>query len=50
MSAMKQIEAWRTGDEAWTRMAPPLVPLSDAQKAALRADLDALDASSAAAE
>ncbi len=42
MAAMKQVEAWRTGDEGWTRMAPPLVPLSEAQKADLRADLDAL--------
>ncbi|MGF6861106.1 4-hydroxy-tetrahydrodipicolinate synthase [Rhodobacteraceae bacterium MBR-64] len=44
MAAMKQIEAWRTGDASWTRMAPPLVPLSAEQKSNLRADLDALDA------
>lgn len=44
MAAMKQIEAWRTGDDSWTRMTPPLVELSDAQKASLRADLDALTA------
>jgi 4-hydroxy-tetrahydrodipicolinate synthase len=43
MAAMKQIEAWRSGDEGWTRMAPPLVPLSDTQKTALRADIDALN-------
>lgn len=42
MPAMKQIEAWRTGDDEWTRMAPPLVELSDAQRDALRADLEAL--------
>ncbi|WP_114284007.1 dihydrodipicolinate synthase family protein [Candidatus Halocynthiibacter alkanivorans] len=42
MAAMKQIEAWRSGDDDWTRMAPPLVGLSAAQKTALRADLDAL--------
>ena len=30
MPAMKQIEAWRTGDDSWTRMAPPLVELSAA--------------------
>jgi 4-hydroxy-tetrahydrodipicolinate synthase len=42
--AMKQIEAWRSGDESWTRLAPPLVPLDAGQKAALRADLDALKA------
>lgn len=41
MSAMKTIEAWRSGDDAWLRMAPPLVPLSEAQRAALRADLAA---------
>lgn len=43
MPAMKQAEAWRTGDDDWTRMAPPLVPLAPAQKEALRADLDSLD-------
>ncbi len=42
MAAMKTIEAWRSGDEEWLRMAPPLVPLSAPQKAALRSDLDAL--------
>ncbi|MCG6903664.1 MAG: dihydrodipicolinate synthase family protein [Rhodobacter sp.] len=42
MAAMKQIEAWRSGDDSWTRMAPPLVPLSDDQRAGLRADLEAL--------
>ena len=44
MAAMKQAEAWRSNDDAWTRMAPPLVPLTDAQKTALRADLDAFRA------
>ncbi|KMW58482.1 Dihydrodipicolinate synthase family [Candidatus Rhodobacter oscarellae] len=39
MAAMKQVEAWRSGDATWTRMAPPLVPLSDAQKAELEADI-----------
>lgn len=42
MAAMKQIEAWRTDDDSWTRMAPPLVPLSDAQRSSLRTDLEAL--------
>lgn len=42
MSAMKTIEAWRSGDDDWLRMAPPLVPLSQDQKDALRRDLDAL--------
>lgn len=44
MAAMKQVEAWRTGDASWTRMAPPLVPLNTQQQSNLRADLDALDA------
>lgn len=43
MAAMKQVEAWRSDDDSWLRMAPPLVPLSEDQRAALRADLDALD-------
>lgn len=50
MAAMKQLEAWRAGDDSWTRMAPPLVALSDSQKAALRADLDALRSARDAAE
>ena len=49
MAAMKQMEAWRSGDESWTRMAPPLVPLSDAQKANLKADVAALNAPASAA-
>lgn len=44
MAAMKQIEAWRSDDPDWERMAPPLMPLSDDQKASLQADLAALDA------
>jgi len=43
MSAMKRIEAWRIGDEDWTRMTPPLVRLTAEQEAALKADLAALD-------
>ncbi len=42
MSAMKTIEAGRSNDNDWLRMAPPLVPLTDTQKKSLRADLDAL--------
>lgn len=42
MSTMKTIEAWRSGDDSWLRMAPPLVPLSAEQKVALQSDLDAL--------
>ncbi|MEP5153909.1 dihydrodipicolinate synthase family protein [Planktotalea sp.] len=41
MAGMKQMEAWRSGDDNWTRMAPPLMPLSDQQRADLRADIDA---------
>lgn len=42
MAAMKQMEAWRSGDESWTRMAPPLVPLSPDQRAGLKAGVEAL--------
>ena len=47
MAAMKQIEAWRSGNDTWTRMAPPLAPLSADVAAALRADLEALGAMAA---
>lgn len=43
MAAMKQLEAWRTGDESWVRMAPPLVPLSAEQKASLKSDIEAIN-------
>ncbi|MEP3276627.1 MAG: dihydrodipicolinate synthase family protein [Stappiaceae bacterium] len=43
MAAMKQMEAWRSGDESWARLAPPLRPLSSEEKSALRADLAALE-------
>lgn len=39
MAGMKQMEAWRTGDDSWTRMAPPLVPLTEDQRTALKADV-----------
>ena len=42
MAAMKQIEAWRTGDEDWLRMAPPLTRMSAEQTRALKADLQSL--------
>lgn len=42
MAAMKQVEAWRSGDESWTRLAPPLVSLNDDQKHNLKADLQKL--------
>ncbi|MEM6634629.1 MAG: dihydrodipicolinate synthase family protein [Pseudomonadota bacterium] len=44
MAAMKQVEAWRSGDESWTRMAPPLVPLSDQQRTSLRSDVETFTA------
>ncbi len=44
MAAMKQIEAWRSGDDSWTRMAPPLIPLSEEQRANLKADIERLAA------
>ncbi|PRX38077.1 4-hydroxy-tetrahydrodipicolinate synthase [Meinhardsimonia xiamenensis] len=43
VAAMKQIAAWRSGEESWTRMAPPLTPLDAAQRAALAAELAALE-------
>lgn len=42
MAAMKQIEAWRSGDDAWLRHAPPLQPLSEDAKAQLKAGLETL--------
>ncbi|CUH68093.1 4-hydroxy-tetrahydrodipicolinate synthase [Thalassovita gelatinovora] len=42
MAAMKTAEAWRSGDDGWLRMAPPLLPLTPAQKDALKSDLAAL--------
>ncbi len=48
MSAMKTMEAWRSGDDEWLRMAPPLVPLSADQQAALRRDVEALGGADAA--
>ena len=50
VASMKQVEAWRSGDEAWLRMAPPLTPLSPEGRAAFRADLDALAPGTLAAE
>lgn len=43
MAAMKTAEAWRSGDDAWLRMAPPLRPLAADVAEALRADLAALE-------
>lgn len=36
MAGMKQLEAWRTGDDGWTRMAPPLVTLTADQQRSLQ--------------
>jgi 4-hydroxy-tetrahydrodipicolinate synthase len=38
-AACKQVMAWHTGDEAWRNLAPPLVPLTPAQAAELKAAL-----------
>lgn len=43
-AAIKQVEAWRSGDTSWTKVLPPLVELSADQQTALRADLAALPA------
>ena len=43
-AAIKQIEAWKSGDDSWTRVFAPLVELTDAQKASLRRDLAAFPA------
>lgn len=50
IAAMKQIEAWRTGDDSWLRLLPPLAPIPADQKAALRADLDAVSRDALVAE
>ena len=39
VAAMKQIEAWRSGDETWLRMAPPLTPLNKEQQRSLKAEI-----------
>ena len=44
VAAVKQIHAWRSGDDSWLRLLPPLVNLSPAEAAALRADMERLDA------
>ncbi|MCF2905564.1 dihydrodipicolinate synthase family protein [Octadecabacter sp. CECT 8868] len=45
MAAMKTAEAWRSGDDSWLRMQPPLLPLTADQKANLKADLASLSSS-----
>lgn len=41
-AAIKQIEAWKSSDEDWCRVFPPLVELTEDQKASLKAELHAL--------
>ncbi|MEM8823733.1 MAG: dihydrodipicolinate synthase family protein [Pseudomonadota bacterium] len=41
-AAIKQIEAWKSGDKSWRTVFPPLVPLSPDQQRDLRRDLEAL--------
>jgi len=43
-AAIKQIEAWKSGDETWCPVFPPLVALTQTQKSDLRRDLEALPA------
>ena len=42
VAAVKQIEAWKSGDDSWSKMFPPLVELSAEQKTSLRDELEAL--------
>ncbi len=39
--AMKAAIAWKSGDETWTTVRPPLVELTEAQRRQLQAELDA---------
>ncbi len=39
-AALKQIEAWRSGDDSWRMVFPPLVPLARDRAEALRRDLE----------
>jgi 4-hydroxy-tetrahydrodipicolinate synthase len=43
MAGMKRAEAWRTGDDAWLNMLPPLMPLGPDQEIALKAAIDGLE-------
>lgn len=45
MAAMKTAESWRSGDEEWLTMQPPLVPLAEDMAARLREDLSTITAS-----
>ncbi|MBY8977933.1 dihydrodipicolinate synthase family protein [Rhodobacteraceae bacterium NNCM2] len=41
-AALKQIEAWRSGDDSWRAVFPPLVPLPAGQAQELRRELEEL--------
>ncbi|MDA4845272.1 dihydrodipicolinate synthase family protein [Hoeflea poritis] len=45
-AALKQIEAWRTGDDSWLPVFAPQVGLTQEQKQQLRQDLEALEPAS----
>ncbi|WP_419907168.1 dihydrodipicolinate synthase family protein [Hoeflea sp.] len=45
-AALKQIEAWRTGDDSWLPVFPPQVGLTPEQSSQLRRDLEALEPAS----
>ena len=42
-AALKQIQAWRSGDDSWLDVLPPNVRLTQAQVQELRRDIDALE-------
>lgn len=44
MASMKTAESWRSGDETWLTMQPPLRPMPEEQAAAFKQDLDAITA------
>jgi len=44
-AALKQIEAWRSGDDTWLSVLPPQIGLSIEQANELHADLEALEPS-----
>lgn len=41
-AAVKQIEAWKSGDDSWAKVFPPLVKLTIDQVASLKREIDAL--------
>ncbi|QXT38193.1 dihydrodipicolinate synthase family protein [Gymnodinialimonas ceratoperidinii] len=44
MAAMKTAECWRSGDDSWLTMQPPLTPLTEELKAQLKDDLSTITA------